>query len=108
MTNGLSCRSLAQSNRAQNSLADDSTAVTPPSITSKQPTDYQVITESCEWCMVTTPWNGDDDEEPDPMKVVGTPKLIVDPPRFGRVSSTMNPNALDNNANLKTLGPKMI
>lgn len=52
-----------QSRRAQSSLADDSTVVTPPSLTSKQPSEYQVITESCEWCMETAPWSADDDED---------------------------------------------
>jgi hypothetical protein len=47
----------------QGSLADDSTAVTPPSISSKEPSEYQVITESCEWCMETAPWTADDEED---------------------------------------------
>ena len=52
-----------ESSRVQGSLADDSTAVTPPSVSSKQPSEYQVITESCEWCMETAPWTADDDED---------------------------------------------
>ena len=52
-----------QSSLVQGSLADDSTAVTPPSVSSNQPSEYQVITESCEWCMETAPWISDDDEE---------------------------------------------
>lgn len=52
-----------QSSRTQGSLADDSTAVTPPSVSSNQPSEYQVITESCEWCMETAPWTADDEED---------------------------------------------
>jgi hypothetical protein len=51
------------SSRTLGSLADDSTAVTPPSLSSNEPSEYQVITESCEWCMETAPWTADEDED---------------------------------------------
>lgn len=68
MTHGMQISSnlpVPQSNRVavQGSLADDSTAVTPPSVSSKEPSEYQVITESCEWCMETAPWTADDEED---------------------------------------------
>ena len=66
MTNGKPISSnlpVPQSSRVQGSLADDSTAVTPPSVSSKQPSEYQVITESCEWCMESAPWTADDEED---------------------------------------------
>jgi hypothetical protein len=66
MTKGMTMSSdlpVPHSSRVQGSLADDSTAVTPPSISSNQPSEYQVITESCEWCMETAPWTADDEED---------------------------------------------
>jgi hypothetical protein len=65
MTNGIlnfNKLPVPHSSRGQSSLADDSTAVTPPSHSSKQPSEYQVITESCEWCMETAPWTDDEDD----------------------------------------------
>ena len=65
MTNEMSISSnlpVPQSSRV-GSLADDSTVVTPPSVSSSQPSEYQVITESCEWCMETAPWIADDEED---------------------------------------------
>ncbi len=66
MTKGILISSnlpVPQSCREQESLADDSTAVTPPSVSSNQPSEYQVITESCEWCMETAPWTADDEDD---------------------------------------------
>ena len=68
-----------QLSRLQGSLADDSTAGTPPSVSSKEPSEYQVITESCEWCMETAPWTADDDEDEDTNTIIAAevnPKAI--------------------------------
>ena len=108
MTIDLSRKTLSQSQRSKRSLADDSTAVTPLSTSSKQPSDYQVITESCEWCMVSPPWTGEEYEESDPMKITGSPKFVIDPPRTGKLTSIELTNDSDTGANCKTLGPKMI
>jgi hypothetical protein len=50
---------------SQNSLADDGTAIISPSVGTKQPTHYQVIAESCEWCLKENPWTGDEEDDDD-------------------------------------------
>lgn len=47
--------------KRRKSLADDVTEIQAPSVSTKQPSDYQVLVESCEWCMVET-WPGEEDD----------------------------------------------
>lgn len=42
---------------------DDGTALAATSVSTKQPTNYQVLAESCEWCLVENPWTGDEDDD---------------------------------------------
>jgi hypothetical protein len=64
-------------------------------VSSKPPSECQVVSESCEWCLVPTPWNGDDEEEAataaaDPYQVTGSPKLYLAPPPNKRKGLSFN------------------
>lgn len=106
--------------RGSSSLADESVAIAAPSITSKQPTECQVVTESCEWCMVDTPWTGDDDDsliesdaegKTDQTKVVAAPKGHTSNPALenvygaGQTGKTIGACATTRR---NTLGPRML
>jgi hypothetical protein len=54
-------------------------------------TEYDVVTESCDWCLVDTPWDGDEEDESimaTPTHRTATtqrscaPKTYVNPPAF--------------------------
>lgn len=119
MTNGPS-GNIPATRHEFRSLADDVTSmVATPSVGSKQPTEFQVIAESCEWCMVDTPWTGDDDDDlveasanskADPTQYAGTPKVSVNPPAFGKMYGVgqAGMNGENNLSSRKTLGPRMI
>jgi hypothetical protein len=53
----------------------------------KQPSECQVVSESCEWCLVPTPWS---DDEPDAMQVVGSPVFFLAPPPKMRKGKNMS------------------
>jgi hypothetical protein len=120
MTQGPPSRNLPTPPNGLKSLADDSTAIAAVSVVTKQPTEFQVLTESCEWCLVTTPWTGDDDEDlidaavntqqPNSSQDAELPKMSVNTSALGKMYGTGQANkcGANNASSRKTLGPRMI
>jgi len=109
-----------EAKRRRKSLADDVTETPTPSVSTKQPSDYQVLVESCEWCMVETPWTGEDDDdiieaaverrssssavEPIAKCTASTPKHVT-PSTFGGAYTLVGKSGKIRGG--KTFGPRM-